>query len=152
MVRVRLFLPTFMVWSTVDKGKINVTLTIKKVTLIIINKDLRIATDIAKVYWFSLQYRPSRWQWRRGEPRYTAASIHMWKRSLYGLLWYYYNKNWISPPRYNSSKYSYKIIKEDFDTKLCLRRYPAVIFLKLMNVTNVLQDSLVNLISLNTVL
>lgn len=28
---------------------------------------------------FSLyfQYRPSRWHWRRGEPRYTAASIHM---------------------------------------------------------------------------
>jgi len=24
-----------------------------------------------------IKYRPSRWQWRRGEPRYTAASIHM---------------------------------------------------------------------------
>jgi len=45
-----------------------------------------------------------------------------------------------------------KIIKEDFDTKLCLRRYPAVNFLNIMNVTNVLQDSLVNLISLNMVI
>lgn len=24
-----------------------------------------------------IKYRPSRWHWRRGEPRYTAASIHM---------------------------------------------------------------------------
>ena len=27
----------------------------------------------------TFQYRPSRWHWRRGEPRYTAASIHMWR-------------------------------------------------------------------------
>ena len=24
-----------------------------------------------------IKYRPSHWQWRRAEPRYTAASIHM---------------------------------------------------------------------------
>lgn len=24
------------------------------------------------------QYRPSQWSWRRGEARYTAATIHMW--------------------------------------------------------------------------
>jgi hypothetical protein len=24
-----------------------------------------------------IKYRPTRWQWRRGEPRCTAASIHM---------------------------------------------------------------------------
>lgn len=27
---------------------------------------------------FLFQYRPSQWRWRRGEARYTAATIHMW--------------------------------------------------------------------------
>ena len=83
---------------------------------------------------------------------YCGINTYVKKISILFYLWYYYNKNLISPPRYNSSKYSYKIIKEDFDTKLCLRRYPEVNFLNIMNVTNVLQDSLVNLKSLNTVL
>lgn len=26
----------------------------------------------------TFQYRPSQWSWRRGEARYTAATIHMW--------------------------------------------------------------------------
>jgi len=25
----------------------------------------------------TFQYRPSQWSWRRGEARYTAATIHM---------------------------------------------------------------------------
>ena len=25
-----------------------------------------------------IKYRPTRWQWLQSEPRYTAASIHMW--------------------------------------------------------------------------
>jgi len=53
--------------------------------------------------------------------------IHMWKDLYIVLLWYYNKKNWISAPWY---KYSYKMLKENFDTKLCLRRYPALIFLK----------------------
>jgi len=30
----------------------------------------------------TFQYRPSQWSWRRGEARYTAATIHMWWMSV----------------------------------------------------------------------
>lgn len=32
---------------------------------------------ISSITELTFQYRPSQWSWRRGEARYTAATIHM---------------------------------------------------------------------------
>lgn len=62
MVFVCLFLSSHMLRTTSHQGNF-------------IIESLWIPCDF--IFFFSFQYRPSRWHWRRGEPRYTAASIHM---------------------------------------------------------------------------